>query len=70
MTKSPARMIPQFNVRIPPDTDQQKVSSLSAQEHQRAAELQRGGKQSATPTGTHRGVESIIIKAKSRRAPQ
>jgi muconolactone delta-isomerase len=31
-------------VRIPPDTDQQKVSSLSAQEHQRAAELQRAGK--------------------------
>ena len=44
MTTRPARMIPQFNVRIPPDADQQKVSSLSAQEHQRAAELQRAGK--------------------------
>jgi muconolactone D-isomerase len=33
-----------MNVRIPPDVDAQKVSSLSAQEHQRAAELQRAGK--------------------------
>jgi muconolactone delta-isomerase len=33
-----------MHVRIPPDADEQKVSSLSAQDHQRAAELQRASK--------------------------
>jgi muconolactone D-isomerase len=31
-------------VRIPPEADAAKVSSLNAQEHQHAAELQRAGK--------------------------